>query len=99
MDISLEQVREELSKDDLSYINEKLERFIKSAKASLLPTIGYKSGVSLPSATAAEFEELSNTYIVEYCRSLIDGVDNERTRTVLLIQLQALCGGGGDENT
>ena len=94
MKITLEQVREELSKDDLDYINTKLERYISSAKASLLPTIGYKEGQALPEATAAEFEHLSDTYIVEYCRAMMDGVDNEKVRLVLQVQLQSLLGGG-----
>lgn len=93
MNITLEQVREELSKDDLPYINSKLERYMRSAKASLLPTIGYREGEVLPDSVQAEFEELSNTYIVEYCRALLDGVDNEKVRLTLQVQLQSLLGG------
>ncbi len=93
MRITLEKVREELSKDDLPYINTKLERYISSAKASLLPTIGYKEGEALPAKVEVEFEELSNTYIVEYCRAMLDGADNEQVRLVLQVQLQSLLGG------
>lgn len=90
MNITLEQVRAELSKDDLSYVNTKLTRLIKSAKASLVPSIGYDAERELPESVAAAFEELSNTYIVEYCRALLDGVDNSRVTLSLQTQLQAL---------
>lgn len=88
--IMLSQVRDELSKDDLPYINTKLERYISSAKASLAATIDYKEGDAVPAEVADQFEELSNTYIVEYCRALLDGVDNEKVRLALQIQLQVL---------
>lgn len=91
--ITLAQVRDELSKDDLPYINTKLQRYISSAKASLLPTIGFKEGEALPTEIATQFEELSNTYIVEYCRAMLDGADNEKVRLVLQVQLQSLLGG------
>ena len=88
--ITLSQVRDELSKDDLPYINTKLTRYISSAKASLAATIDYKEGDPVPAEAASQFEELSNTYIVEYCRALLDGVDNEKVRRALQIQLQVL---------
>ena len=44
----------------------------------------------MPAEAASQFEELSNTYIVEYCRALLDGVDNEKVRLALQIQLQVL---------
>lgn len=90
MKITLEQVRAELSKDDLSYVNTKLERLINSAKASLVPAIGYDAERELPDSIAIAFEELSNTYIVEYCRALLDGIDNSRVILSLQTQLQAL---------
>lgn len=95
MNITIEQVREELAKDDLPYINARLERYMSSAKASLLPTIGYKEGDEVPESAAAQFEELSNTYIVEYCRALLDGADNVAVRLTLQVQLQSLLLGGG----
>lgn len=90
MTITLAQVRAELSKDDLSYINTKLTRYISSAKASLEPTIDYTEGDELPESVAESFEELSNTYIVEYCRALLDGVDNGKVLLSLQIQMQTL---------
>lgn len=90
MEISLEQVRDALSKDDFDYVNVKIARLMSSAKSSLLAAIGFKSGDALPLRGAAEFEELSNTYIVEYVRAMLDNVDNEKQLTVLSVQLEAL---------
>lgn len=90
MKITVAEVREALRKDDFEYINSQIERLINAAKSSLLVAIGYKDGTPLPSATASEFEELSNSYIVEYVRAGLDLVDNERMLTILATQCEAL---------
>lgn len=96
MTITLDQVRAELSLDDYSYNNVKLTRLIASAKASLIPTVGDSATITnKPESIAQAFDELSNTYIVEYCRALLFGVDNEKLKLSLQVQMQSLLQGQG----
>ncbi len=78
MNITVEQVRDALRKDDFDYINQQIEEKIPMAKAALLVAVNYKEGDELPEETADAFEKLSNNYIIEYVRAFIDGVDNEK---------------------
>lgn len=93
MNITVEQIRENLRKDDFEYINNQIAEHIPKAKAALLASIGYKEGDALPEDTAEEFEVLSNSYISEYCRAFIDGVDNERMLTIISCRLETLMRG------
>ena len=94
MNITVADVRDALRKDDLTQINTDITRLIASAKSSLLIGCGWKeSGENLPKIKVGytqEFESLSNQYIIEYCRSFIDQVDNDRTLTALAVQIEAL---------
>ena len=90
MNITKEQVRDALRKDDFDYINDQIERLMNAAKSSLLVAIGYKDGTPIHKDTAAEFEELTNCYIVEYVRAGLDLVDNEKMLTALATQCEAL---------
>ncbi len=89
MYISIEQLRDAVSKDDLPFINAKLVLLKEEAISSLLPTTGLKNtGSSIK--VGSELDRLSDRYIVEYCRAALDGVDNERTILSLQVQIQAL---------
>lgn len=90
MKITLEQVREALRKDDFDYINDQIGRLMDTAKGSLLAEIGYKAGTAVPEDKAEEFDKVSDNYIIEYVRAFLDQVDNERTRTILAVQLEGL---------
>lgn len=90
MNIKMEQVREACGKDDFEYVNAKVKRLMASAKSALLASIGFKNGDSIPDRSAEEFEDLSNTYIVEYVRAMLDQVENEKQLTVLAVQLEGL---------
>lgn len=91
MNISVEDVRNALRKDDFEYMNVQIARYIEAAKASLYTALGEKvGGVSfmVKPEYAAEFETLTDSYIIEYCRAFIDQVDNERTLAILATQCE-----------
>lgn len=90
MNITVEQVRDALRKDDFDYINQQIEEKIPMAKAALLVAVNYKEGDELPEETADAFEKLSNNYIIEYVRAFIDGVDNEKMLSIIACQLEGL---------
>lgn len=90
MKVTLEQVREALRKDDFDYINDQIGRLMDTAKGALLAEIGYKAGTVVPEDKAEEFDKVSDNYIIEYVRAFLDQVDNERTRTILAVQLEGL---------
>ena len=89
MYISLDNLRDALSKDDLPFINSKLAPLKEEAIASLLPTVGLKNEND-EIQIGSELDRLSDRYIVEYCRAALDGVDNGRTILSLQVQIQAL---------
>lgn len=91
LSVTTAQVRDDLSKDASTYMDDRIARQIQAAKASLLPAIGYKDGVTdIPAENASEFDKLASLYITEYCRANIDGVDNGRMLNSWLIQLGAM---------
>ena len=91
LSVTTAQVMADIGKDESAYMSDKVARQMEAAKASLLPTIGYKDGTTeVPSQNCAEFDKIGSLYVTEYCRANIDGVDNERMLTVLLVQLKAL---------
>lgn len=91
LSVTATQVMADLGKDESTYMTDKVSRQMAAAKASLLPTIGYKDGTTeVPSQNAAEFDRLGGVYVTEYCRANIDRVDNGRMLAVLLVQLDAL---------
>lgn len=97
MKITMEQVREALRKDDFDYINVQINRLMTAAKSALLVAIGYKDEMQVPDETAAEFDSLSDCYIVEYVRAGLDAVDNERMLTILATQCETLLRGNEDK--
>ena len=97
MTITTDQVREALRKDDFEYINVQIGRYIDTAKAALLVAIGYKVTLGekqldydIPEENRAEFDRLSDSYIIEYVRAYLDQVDNERMLTIIATQCKAL---------
>ncbi len=89
MYITLDNLRDALSKDDLSYINDKLAPLKEVAIASLLPTTGLKNEDGAVKE-GSPLDKLTDQYIIEYCRAALDGVNNERMQFALLNQIQAL---------
>ena len=65
MDISIEKLRNALSKDDHEYINSKLETLKAEAIASLEPTIGIDSEGAKNVAKNSTLDILSDRYIVQ----------------------------------
>lgn len=88
MHIAIDELRDALSKDNLPYVNSKLERLIEEAKASLEPTTGLQYGADVVKDSA--LDKLTDRYIVEYCRAALDDVDNARMILSLQIQIQAM---------
>ena len=91
MNISVEDVRNALRKDDFEYINTQIKRYIEAAKASLYTTLGEKVGgvyFMVKPEYVAEFETLTDSYIIEYCRAFIDQVDNERMLAIIATQCE-----------
>lgn len=90
MDMSIEKLRNALSKDDHEYINSKLETLKAEAIASLEPTIGIDSEGAKNVAKNSTLDILSDRYIVEYCRKALDDVDNDKVLLALQIQMQVV---------
>ncbi len=91
MDIKLEEVREALRKDDHDYINREISRLMKAAMASIYTETGYDKRIHfIPAENRGRFEELSNSYIIEYVRGYMDRVDNRKILDTLSVQLEGL---------
>lgn len=90
MYISIEKLRNALSKDDHEYINSKLETLKAEAIASLEPTIGIDGEGAKNVAKNSTLDILSDRYIVEYCRKALDDVDNDKVLLALQIQMQVV---------
>ena len=92
MQITTDEVRDALRKDDFDYINNQITRYIAAAKASLYAVLGEKAGGDyflVKPEYVAEFESLTDSYIIEYCRAFMDQVDNDRILTIIATQLEA----------
>lgn len=91
LSVTATQVMADLGKDESTYMSDRVSRQMSAAKASLSPAIGYWDGVTeIPAKNADAFDKLGGTYVTEYCRAQIDGVDNERMLVALLLQMAAL---------
>lgn len=91
MTISMERVREALRKDDHDYLNDQILRLMDTAKAALYVETGYKENeTKVPESQRANFENLSDSYIIEYVRAHLDQVDNKQTLTTIATQLEAI---------
>lgn len=91
MTISMEQVRDTLRKDDHGYINAQINRLMDTAKAALFAEIGYVDNVTvIPEGREADFDNLSDSYIIEYVRAHLDQVDNTVVRIAIATQLEAI---------
>lgn len=90
MDITVDKVREALRKDDIYGINEQIDMYLENGKASLYAVLAPKQGTYLPinPKYANEFENLSDSYLIEYCRAYIDRVDNDKILNTLISQLE-----------
>ena len=91
MDITISEVREALRKDDFTEMNVEIGRYIDSAKSALYAAVGLKTDgayFNVKPIYAHEFEALSNTYIMEYCRARLDLVDNDKVLNTIATQLE-----------
>ncbi len=91
MDITIAEVREHLRKDDFASMNTQIEAYMDAAKSALYAAVGDKedSYFNVIPKYAHEFEALSNTYIIEYCRARLDLVDNDKILNTIATQLEA----------
>jgi hypothetical protein len=78
MNITVEQVRDALRKDDILALNQEINRLIPVAKAEFLVATNFQADSEIPIEVANEFEALSNNYIIEYIRMFLDQCDNQK---------------------